>query len=80
MPIFEFKCLKCNHLQEIIVTNSSKEIKIKCEKCGNEDLQRVISRTSYVMGSDGKSRIKATTKQCGPENSCTTYEIPGYQK
>jgi len=77
MPIFEFKCLKCNHLQEIIVTSSNQEIKIKCEKCGSEDMQRVISRTSYIMGSDSSARISSTTRRCGPQNSCTTYEIPG---
>ena len=80
MPIFEFKCLKCNHLREIIITNSSQQIEMKCEKCGSEELQRVISKTSYIMGSDGNASIKTTTKQCGPGNSCTTYEIPGYQK
>ncbi len=80
MPIFEFKCNECGHLQEIIITSSSKEeLDLKCEKCGSHELQRVISTTSYIMGSSGE-RVKTTTKQCGPGNSCTTYEIPGYSK
>ncbi len=80
MPIYEFKCLDCDHLQEIIVTSSSQKIEIKCEKCNSKNLQRVISKTSYIMSDGNSNSIKTTTRQCGPSNSCTTYEIPGYQR
>ncbi len=79
MPIFEFKCNKCGNFQEIILTSSQQKVELKCERCGSHELQRVISKTSYIMGSSGE-RIKTTTKECGPGNSCTTYEIPGYTR
>ncbi len=79
MPIFEFKCNECGHLQEFIITSSQGEVEMKCERCGSKELQRVISKTCYIMGACGE-RAVSTTKQCGPGNSCTTYEIPGYRK
>ncbi|MDQ7033193.1 MAG: zinc ribbon domain-containing protein [Desulfonauticus sp.] len=75
MPIFEFKCLQCGHLQEFILKNAEDTVEIKCEKCGSEELTRVLSRVSYAMSSpSGKATL--TSKQCG-SNTCTTMTLPG---
>ncbi len=81
MPIFEFKCLKCEEFVEILVMNQDDEIELKCPKCGSEELARVLSTTSYTMGygSGTGTRVKSQTREC-PSGSCTTYEIPGHTR
>ena len=45
MPIFQFKCLKCEALFDEIV--SSKDIdKVKCRDCGCPEVDRVV----HVIG------------------------------
>ena len=77
MPIFEFKCLKCNEFFEILVVQKHEKVKMECPKCGSEDFERVLSSTSYAMGdSSGKQRVQSQTRTCSG-GSCTTYDIPG---
>lgn len=83
MPIYEFRCVKCDHIQEFILTGSNSEIEMKCGECGGEDLERVMSKTNFAMGSSGSaggSGPSSTTRTCGPGKSCTSIELPGYTK
>jgi putative FmdB family regulatory protein len=78
MPIYEFKCLKCDEFFEILFRGRDEEIETLCPKCGSEEFERVISSTNFAMGESGggKAGAKATTRNCA-SGSCTTYEIPG---
>ena len=40
MPVYEYKCLKCNHKQEKLVRG--KESLVRCEKCGGR-AQKIMS-------------------------------------
>ena len=89
MPIYEFRCVKCGHVQEMLLSRSSEEIVMKCEECEGEELDRILSSVNYAMGSsstpssscaDAGSCPSATTRQCGSGNSCTTLQLPGYTK
>ncbi|NLI82210.1 MAG: zinc ribbon domain-containing protein [Deltaproteobacteria bacterium] len=82
MPIYEFRCVDCGHVQEVLFTSSSDTVQIRCQECGSEVLDRVISRTSHVMGaSRGESSSPSmTTRSCGPGNSCTTLQLPGHTR
>lgn len=82
MPIYEFRCTSCGHIQEFILTGSDDKIEMKCSECNGEELERVMSATNYAMGSSGSksSGPTATTRTCGPGNSCTSIELPGYTK
>lgn len=82
MPIFEFRCLKCQDLFEIIVLTSDDQAEMKCPKCQSEEFERVMSTASYSMSGSLKG---CTSKGTGPlaqtracsGGSCTTYDIPG---
>ena len=81
MPIYEFKCLKCDHYLEILIMNQNEEIDLKCSRCDSKDLERIISTTNYHManGSGSHPSASAQTRTCS-SGSCTTYEIPGHSR
>ena len=82
MPIYEFLCLSCGNIEEFILVGSG-QIEMKCRACGGEDLERVLSRTNYAMGSSGSSQssgASTTTRSCGHGQSCTSIELPGHTK
>lgn len=84
MPIYEFRCADCGHVQEIIVSHSSDSIEMKCEACQGEVLERILSQVSYAMGGnssgDAGGGASATTKTCGPGQSCTNITLPGHTR
>ncbi len=78
MPIYEFKCLKCDNFIELLLMNNEEKLELKCPQCGSEELERVLSTSSYSMGnaSGSNSKVKSQNRTCS-SGSCTTYEIPG---
>ena len=81
MPLYEFRCLKCNEVFEILVVRDEDNVEMKCPNCGSEDFERVLSTTSYTVGS-GKGVSTGPTvesRQCA-SGSCSTYTLPGHSK
>ncbi|MCJ7773470.1 MAG: zinc ribbon domain-containing protein [Desulfobacterales bacterium] len=78
MPIYEFRCLKCDSNFEFLMVNQNKEVEMKCPECGSSDFERILSNTNYSIGSgSGKNQAsKSQTRTCS-SGSCTTYNIPG---
>jgi putative FmdB family regulatory protein len=81
MPIFEFRCLECSNLFEKIFLSSDEKADIECPECRSVSFERVVSKTSYVMGmgTDG-SKPKITSKSCSSGSSCMSIDIPGPTK
>ena len=81
MPIYEFRCLKCNECFEILVLSKEEEVETRCPKCNSENFERVLSKTCYAMGSgEGKpTGVSAQNRTCS-SGSCTTWEIPGHSR
>ena len=79
MPIYEFKCTKCEEFFEVISKSSSDESEVKCPKCGSRQFERVVSTMNYKMGGSKGAAGAAPSKQernCS-QGSCTTYTVPG---
>jgi putative FmdB family regulatory protein len=78
MPIYEFRCLACNHVFELLSLAQDDTGELKCPQCQATEAERVLSRVSYVMtsGSGSLTRPSVTTKSCSGGN-CTTIDIPG---
>ncbi len=80
MPIYEFKCLKCGQKVEILFRSSSDQVQMKCEACGADTLERIISASNFAVTGGGggakASGVQSTTRACSG-GSCTTYDIPG---
>lgn len=80
MPIYEFKCHKCQEFIEILVMGDKDDaVEMKCSRCGSRELERVLSSTSYNMAPGGKSQSQASTqtRTCS-SGSCTTWNLPGH--
>lgn len=79
MPIYEFKCLKCEEYMEILVMGSDdKQVEMKCGKCGSPNLERILSSTSYTVAAGGAAKSGSSTESrtCS-SGSCTTWNLPG---
>ena len=78
MPIYEFRCLKCQELFEFLAVRSDDTMETRCPHCGADDFERVMSSTNCAMGNSGSSNsgVSKQTRTCSGGN-CTTYEIPG---
>ena len=82
MPIYEFRCLSCGHIFEILSLVGEAEVSIQCTQCGGEEAQRLLSRVAYSM-SDGSGREfagpVATTRSCA-EGSCGSVTLAGHTR
>ncbi|MCK5311443.1 MAG: zinc ribbon domain-containing protein [Desulfobacteraceae bacterium] len=81
MPIYEFKCSKCEEFFEVITSSASNASSDdnKCPKCGAAEFERVLSKTNYVMSnatSNGPSGVTKQERNCS-QGSCSTYTIAG---
>jgi hypothetical protein len=58
--------------------DSNDEVRIACPECKSDSFERVVSRSSHVMGvGHGGKKQKMTTKSCSPGNQCMTLDLPG---
>ncbi len=82
MPIFEFKCSKCEEFFEVIVMGSDDDKSLSCPKCKSEEFERVVSTINYAMGSSsgsgggGGKGVHTQERECSG-GSCKTYTVPG---
>ena len=59
MPIFEYKCNHCNKNFELLVRSDTK---IRCDKCGNENVKKLFS--SFVVNKHNKTQQPSCTTTC----------------
>lgn len=52
MPIYEYKCEKCDNSFEKLVFASDKE-PVSCPECKATDVQRLLSSTGFISSSGG---------------------------
>ncbi len=78
MPLYEFRCLKCNDCFEFLVMNQDDQVELRCPKCKSEDFERVLSVSCHAVSSESSRGEAASskTRSC-PGGTCTTYDIPG---
>ncbi len=82
MPIYEFRCLECNDLFEILLMNDDDKAEMRCPKCKGENFERVLSSAAFNMDASsakGQTYTGPQTHTCS-SGSCTTYDIPGHTR
>ena len=65
MPIYEFRCKKCDKKFEELVFSLNSEKKIICPQCGSKESERLFSHFS------SKSSGSLTTSSCSPRGGFT---------
>ena len=82
MPIYEFKCQKCQECTEILIMGAKDEqVKMVCKHCGSEDLERILSTTRYAVnpGNGASTQANTQSRTCS-SGSCTTWNLPGHSR
>jgi putative FmdB family regulatory protein len=77
MPIYEFRCVGCRELFEILLRPGETMEGVCCPHCGTEGGERVLSKVTYAIGSDSGSHAQTTTRSCAG-GSCGTITLPGH--
>jgi putative FmdB family regulatory protein len=52
MPIYEYRCEKCGHLNEFLILGTQN--RLQCEQCGSEDLTKLMSAHNTASTSSRK--------------------------
>lgn len=80
MPIYEFKCSKCEEFFELIFMGPDDNKQIVCPKCHSQEFERVISKTNFAVSNSSDSGhakgVQTQERQCS-SGSCKTYTIAG---
>ena len=68
MPIYEYKCNKCNEEFECLILGSDEEV--SCPGCDNEKVDRLMSACSFQSGGSGDFTPSAGTSSSSGCSSC----------
>jgi len=52
MPVYEYRCGKCGHEFEELQRITAAPIR-KCPQCGKHAVERLISKTSFILKGSG---------------------------
>jgi putative FmdB family regulatory protein len=77
MPIYEFRCLRCGHIFELLkLKKGDEEVKMECPKCGHKKVERALSRIGVIRSGSRSGGPTRTVRECGG-GTCATIEVPG---
>jgi putative FmdB family regulatory protein len=52
MPVYEYRCPQCRGRFSLLVLRLGKEVAPKCPRCGNTEVERLISRFATVRSEE----------------------------
>jgi putative FmdB family regulatory protein len=82
MPIYEFRCMNCGHIFEILQLAKGGKDHVCCPECAFEGCERVVSRPAPVPCAAWENRASGpqlNERSC-PTGSCQTITLPGHTK
>jgi putative FmdB family regulatory protein len=78
MPIYEFRCLFCGHVFELLeITQNKEKIEVKCPNCASKTIERLLSKIGIARSKSGSAI--SSFRSCG-SGSCSTIDVPGPKK
>jgi putative FmdB family regulatory protein len=79
MPIYEFRCLQCNRVFELLALRKDDTVEMKCPECQSSEIERIMSRANVVAGSNPSEGPAVTNRKCS-SGTCSTIEFPGFER
>ncbi len=79
MPIYEFRCMGCGELFELLLRPGETMGGIDCPHCGQQNAERVLSRVSHTVGSSSGPGAEVTTRSCS-SGTCGSLTLPGHTR
>lgn len=79
MPIYEFKCMGCGEIFELLLKPGEAFEGVICPQCGDQSAERVLSKVSHTVGSSSGSSAEVTTRSCS-SGSCGSITLPGHTR
>ncbi|MFO8113478.1 MAG: zinc ribbon domain-containing protein [Desulfosalsimonadaceae bacterium] len=77
MPLYEYKCVSCGEVSEILVRGGKNE-DVACHRCGGRELEKIFSAHSSMSGSRKNTLPGASdTGCCGTSPAEATCAGPG---
>ncbi|MCX7765608.1 MAG: zinc ribbon domain-containing protein [Candidatus Sumerlaeia bacterium] len=69
MPIFEYKCQKCNHIFEDLIRSEAEARAVVCPCCGSDQVKKLISRAIATGGDSMNFPDTSSSSSC---SSCVS--------
>ena len=54
MPIYEYRCHRCNKKVSILTLRVSEEVSPECDRCGSKNMSRLMSRFAMVKSEEAR--------------------------
>jgi putative FmdB family regulatory protein len=85
MPIYEFRCEKCQQVFEHLALGSDEAGGARCPACGGDELSRVLSTCASVIGGSSAAPAASASpclqnRSCQNAGSCSTITLPGHSR
>lgn len=77
MPIYEFRCTNCGQVFEKLFIAKDEKVDLSCPYCKSEIVERVVSKTNYVMGLPRDAKKPKITQRSCAGGTCASIELPG---
>ena len=65
MPIYEYRCEKCERVSSVFVRSAKAEVKPKCEYCGSTRMKRLMSRVQRTRSTQDVIEEYGTSDAAG---------------
>lgn len=69
IPVYEYKCVNCGKVNEILEGVGTGELEKKCKYCGSERLDKIFS-VGYVSSGRGVIGSHDGKTRCGGDERC----------
>jgi putative FmdB family regulatory protein len=77
MPVFEYSCTACQHRFEALVRGQERA---RCEKCGSEELERLLSLPAVKSEGTHNLALRAAKKRDAALGRDRMHEQLRYEK
>lgn len=76
MPIYEFRCLECSQVFELLVMGTEDGAEVACPHCDSRQFERLMSAAGHQVRSGGAGGPSVQHRACSG-GTCSTVTLPG---